>query len=145
MGIDKFINDYIDGELTPEDDKEFRKLLEEDASAQEELDLTLKLISALREDAQSIVVPKSLAERVEQKALATYLKVVPPYTSAKSRRASVALAMLLLLFLLSIYTINDGRITSGNSFFVAQVFKQQDLLQKQIPTNTEEDFELVGK
>ncbi len=145
MGIDKFINDYIDGDLTPEDDKEFRKLLEEDASAQEELDLMTSLISALREDAQSIVVPKSLEERVEQNALATYLKVVPPETFTKKRKATVVLALFLMLFLFSIYGINDSRITYGNSFFIAQVIQQQDLLQKQVPTNTEVDIEPVGK
>lgn len=145
MGIDKFINDYLDGDLSPEEDKEFRKLLEEDALAQEDLDMMLSVISALKEDAQSIALPESLKEKVEQNALATYLKIVPSETITLRRKVTIVFAIMFLFIVFSINNINDSKITSGNSFFISQVIKQRDLLLELLPTYTAVDFEPLTK
>ncbi|MCX7909119.1 MAG: hypothetical protein N2560_06350 [Ignavibacteria bacterium] len=140
MGIDKFINDYLDGTLTPEDDNKFRELLENDIEAQEEFDLMLSLNSILKNDAESIQVPKSLEEKVEQRLLATYLSMVATKPSRKGRKIAFALASFFFLFLISIYYINEGNLPHNNTYFISEIVKQQDILNQQIPIAEEQSM-----
>lgn len=143
MGIDKFINDYFDGNLQPEEDKEFRELLENDLNAREEFDLMLSIHSILKEDAESIAVPKNLEQKVEERILANYLRMVSANSRANSRRIAYSLVAILVLFAFAIYNIDDGRVVFNNSYFLSEVLKQQELLQSQVPT-IEENLGLLA-
>lgn len=139
MGIDKFINDYFDGTLSPEDDKEFRDLLENDVNAQEEFDLMLSIHSILKEDAESITIPRQLQERVEQRVLATYLNIVSSKGIRNSRRFAYALALLVFFFFFSVFNIDDGKIVSNRSFFVSEILKQSSFLENKVPNLIENE------
>lgn len=139
MGIDKFINDYFDGTLTPEDDKKFRDLLENNLEAREEFDLMLSIHSILKDDAESITVPKQLEEKVEQRLLASYLKIVSSQANRKNRRFVYALAFIVVLFFLTIFNIDDGRVVQNRSYFVSELLKQSSFLEEQVPLQVESE------
>lgn len=138
MAIDKFINDYLDGTISQNDDQEFRELLENDISAQEEFDLMISLHTMLKEDAKSIVVPKTLEEKVEQRILASYLRMTSLKNTSKGKSLAYALAVFLLLFVFSISNIKEGTVVQNTSYFVSQILRQQDLLEHQVKALTEE-------
>ncbi len=138
MAIDKFINDYLDGTISQNDDKEFRELLENDISAQEEFDLMILIHSMLKEDAKSIVVPKTLEKKIEQRILASYLRVASLKNTSKGKSLAYALAAFLLLFVFSISNIKEGTVVQNTSYFVSQILRQQDLLEHQVKALEEE-------
>ncbi|ROL55992.1 hypothetical protein D9V84_09590 [Bacteroidetes/Chlorobi group bacterium Naka2016] len=131
MGIDKFINEYLDGNLSHEEDKQFRDLIENDPTAREEFDLMMSIYSILKDDAESIAVPKNLEEKVEERILASYLKVVSINSQSRTRRFAYALVAFLIMFYFSIYEINDSKLANNNSYFLSEVLKQQEILQNQ--------------
>ncbi|MGB9852666.1 MAG: anti-sigma factor family protein [Candidatus Kapaibacteriota bacterium] len=140
MGIDKFINDYLDGNLNPEDDKEFRDLLENDVSAREEFDLMMSIHTILKEDAESITLPKYLEEKVEERLLANYLKVVSSASPLRSRKFAYSVLTFILIFFFSINNINDGKLPFNISFFLSEVLRQRELLQNQVFALAENDL-----
>jgi hypothetical protein len=143
MGIDKFINHYLDGELTPDEDKEFRDLIDQDPNAREEFDMMLSIYSILKEDAESISVPQNLSQKVEERILASYLNISTPVQKPLKKRLSYAIASVCLLLLFGIQNINDGRLVSSNTLFVAEVIKQQELLENQVTMLQESNSESV--
>jgi len=138
MGIDKFINDYLDGSITPEDDKEFRDMLERDPLAKEEFDLMISTHALLKSDAESIRIPEDFQRKVEEKILAQYLHIASVNYGSKTRKYAYSALALLLLFVFAIYSINDGKLLSNYSLFWSEIAKQQDLLVSQVPTLDEQ-------
>jgi len=138
MGIDKFINDYLDGSITPEDDKEFRDMLERDPLAKEEFDLMISTHALLKSDAESIRIPEDFQRKVEERILAQYLHIANVNYGSKTRKYAYSALALLLLFVFSIYSISDGKLSSNYSLFWSEIAKQQDLLVSQVPTLDEQ-------
>ena len=138
MGIDKFINDYLDGSITPEDDKEFRDMLERDPLAKEEFDLMISTHALLKSDAESIRIPEDFQRKVEERILAQYLHIANVNYGSKTRKYAYSVLALLLLFVFAIYSINDGKLSSNYSLFWSEIAKQQDLLVSQVPSLDEQ-------
>jgi len=139
MGIDKFINDYLDGTITPEDDKKFRELLAQDPLAKDEFDLMISTHSLLKSDAESIRIPPEFQKRVEERILAQYLQISRVNYGRKNRKYVYAVISFLLLLIFSIYPIDDGKISANYSFFWSEIAKQQDFLISQVPMLEEQN------
>lgn len=134
MGIDKFINDYLDGSITPEDDEKFRELLKQDPIAKEEFDLMVSIHSLLKEDAESIGIPKDLQQKVEDRILAQYLGISSFPCEKNPRKLIYSVITFLLIFILSINSISDKELLGNYFFFWSEIVKQKDLLISQVPT-----------
>ncbi len=133
MGIDKFINEYLDGSITPDDDEKFRGLLKQDPIAKEEFDLMVSIHSLLKEDAESIQIPKNLQQKVEDRILVQYLGMSSLSCARKPRRLTYSLVALLLSFILSINSISDRELLGNYFLFWSEIAKQKDLLISQVP------------
>ncbi|MCX7880675.1 MAG: hypothetical protein N2517_08435 [Ignavibacteria bacterium] len=148
MGIDKFINDYLDGIISPEDDQKFRNLLEEDPKAREEFELMLNLHSLLKDDANSVEVPNDLKQRTEERIYAHYLSLYKPKpTYWRENRLVAVLASVVLLFLLLTNRIDEGRLVKNNLLFLNELSKQEEILRASVPQFDEEliSYESSGK
>lgn len=130
MSLDKYINDYLDGNLTPEDDKRFRDLMSSDFSAKEEFASMLSIHSLLKSDAESISLPKELEEKVEERVLANFLQVVPVVEHRRMVRSRAIVSVLATIFFIFfvLNVIDDGTVTKSNIIFLSELNKQEQML-----------------
>lgn len=108
MNLENLISKYIDGELSVAEDAQLREILSKDSIARQKFDASLRLHTDLLNDAETIDVPIELYENTEDLVLMRILAespdkrtrvLVPGYYSMA--------AAIALLFLLSIFQIND--------------------------------------
>lgn len=135
MSLDKYINDYLDGNLTPEDDEKLRELMSNDFSAKEEFASMLSIYSLLKSDAESISLPKELEERVEERALANFLQLTPTVEHRRRvrSRALVSAFATIFFFLFIMYVIDDSPLTKSSIIFLSELNKQEQILWDSYP------------
>lgn len=144
MGIDEFFNKYLDGELTPEEDAEFRDLLAKDPLAVEHFHSMLLLHSVLKNDSENIKIPSDFEDKVEAHLLGSYLKMIPQIETRRFQRQKILYFTIVLFisFFFFVLDINDGKISSSSSMFLSELSKQEDflrnLLQAQAQDGTKE-------
>ncbi len=85
MNLDELISKYLDGELTPAEDVELRKLLSEDIAARRAFDSYVLIHAALREEAKSILPSEELVTRTEDIVLG---KIMAEQSSAAAVAAA---------------------------------------------------------
>lgn len=131
MGIDEFINKYLDGELTPEEDAEFRDLLAKDPLAAEHFHSMLFLHSLLKNDSENIKIPSDFEDKVEARLLGSYLRMIPQIEKRRFQRRKILYFTIVLFISLFFYVldINDGKISSSSSMFLSELSKQEDFLR----------------
>ncbi len=141
MKIDELFNKYLDGELTSEEELELRRLLESDPVAKEEFSSLTSVYSLVKEDAESIHIPRNLQTNVEEKILINYLNLAPKQSQKKLifQPQFVATFVVLFLFLFFAVNIDDGYIRNNNSYFISEILKQEDILTNSITQLTETD------
>lgn len=86
MSLDKLISQYLDGELTHEEDVELRELLRDDISAKHEFDAAVFLSAALREDAESISTPEDVFRDTEDLIMMKFMEALPASEEKKRRK-----------------------------------------------------------
>lgn len=141
MGIDELINKYFDGELTPEEDAEFRDLLAKDPLAAEHFHSMLLLHSLLKSDSENITIPSDFEDKVEARLLVSYLKMIPQIENRRYQRQKIlSFTMVLLIsFLVFVLDINDGKINSSSSIFLSELSKQEELLRNLLQTQVADE------
>ncbi len=108
MNLENLISQYIDGELTRDEDAALRELLSQDGTAQAKFDASMELRSQFLEDAESITTPEDLYVNTEDIVLMKMLADSP-----EARKPVLApgyysmAAAVTLLFLISIFQISD--------------------------------------
>lgn len=135
MSLDKYINDYLDGNLTPEDDEKLRELLSNDFSAKEEFASMLSIHSLLKSDAESISLPKELEESVEERVLANFLQLAPIVEHRRwvRSRAFVTAFATIFFILFVMYVIDDSPLTKSSVIFLSELNKQEQVLWNSYP------------
>ncbi len=86
MSLDKLISQYLDGELTHEEDVELRELLRDDISSKHEFDAAVFLSAALREDAESISTPEDVFRDTEDLIMMKFMEALPASEEKKRRK-----------------------------------------------------------
>lgn len=86
MSLDKLISQYLDGELTHEEDVELRELLRDDISSKHEFDAAVFLSAALREDAESISTPEDVFRDTEDLIMMKFMEALPASKEKKRRK-----------------------------------------------------------
>lgn len=142
MEIDDFINKYLDGELTPDEDAEFRELLAQNSSAAEHFHSMLLLHSTLKEDAENIKLPINFEEIVEERLLASFLQMIPhiEFRKSRARKRAIFLMSLFLFFLFFVLNIQDGKISSSYSIFLSELWKQEDVLRNIVQNQAQNEI-----
>lgn len=137
MSLDKYINDYLDGNLTPEDDEKLRELMSNDFSAKEEFASMLSIHSLLKSDAESVSLPKELEESVEERVLANFLRLAPivEHRRLARSRAFVSAFATIFFILFAMYVIDDGPLTKSSVIFLSELNKQEQMLWDSYPTD----------
>ncbi|MGQ9819452.1 MAG: anti-sigma factor family protein, partial [Candidatus Kapaibacteriales bacterium] len=131
MRIDELINKYLDGDLTPEADAEFRDLLSKDPLATDHFHSMLLLHSILKDDSESIQLPSDFQDKVEGRLLVSYLKLMPNSQNRYHQIKKILSfpVVLIILFILFVLDIHDGKFSNSNSIFISELSKQEDLLR----------------
>ncbi len=86
MSLDKLISQYLDGELSHDEDVELRELLRDDISAKHEFDAAVFLSAALREDAESISTPEDVFRDTEDLIMMKFMEALPASEEKKRRK-----------------------------------------------------------
>jgi len=141
MSLDKYINDYLDGNLTPEDDEKLRELMSNAFSAKEEFASMLSIHSLLKSDAESVSLPKELEESVEERILANFLQIAPIVEHrrwVRSRAFGSALATIFFM-LFVMYVIDDSPLKKYSVIFLSELNKQEQMLWNSYPTDVDDE------
>lgn len=119
MNHNLLISKYLDGDLTHEEDNEFRRLLSENSAIKEEFDSATMLHFLMKEDAESIVPPADFILQTEELLLGKYANVPNEFTASQKptsgntvRNFTTAVAILLFLFVLPFGDNSQGLIDS---------------------------------
>lgn len=152
MNLELLISKYLDGDLTPEEDRLLRKILSEEPSARDEFDSAALLHVEMQNDAESIVPPADLVSETEDMIL---MKIMnhsvqdsgrpTQFLKSSLRRRVVNLFSVAAVLLAFTIPFNDGSAPEVGSFsaglqaesdFKAENdFKalQSNLAQKEMP------------
>lgn len=130
MEIDDLINKYLDGDLTPEEDAQLQELLQQDRTAAEQFHSMLLLYSTLKNDAETIELPKHFEKKFEERLLASYFGMRSPneLPRFRSQKQISSWFTLILCFLFFVQNIQDGKLYTHFSIFISEITKQKDLL-----------------
>ena len=109
MSLDDLISKYLDGDLTEIDDSILRKTVSDDPAAKDIFDASVLIHSACMEDARSILPPRELVSKTEDRVLMKILAQQPLFidTVYKTRRYIVMASFVIAFLCLSVFQISD--------------------------------------
>ncbi len=113
MNLENLIMKYIDGELTIEEDNLLRAYLKKDPLAKDLFDEYLEIHLHLKDDAETIVLPNSIAEKTQNIVMMKILNETNNYKHQENIRKidfykySKVAAVFVILFLSFLFKISD--------------------------------------
>lgn len=123
MKIEKLISAYLDGELSRDEDKELRKLINEDPDTKSSFDSYVDMHIAIKEDSDNIQPPEDLVRDTEDLVMMKILNKAnntEVVKSKKNRPVYTYLAAASVIILLGfVFRINDSGII--NRYFNSDV------------------------
>lgn len=121
MNLEYLIMKYIDGELTLEEDNLLRTYLKQDPLAKDLFDEYLEIHLNLKDDAETIVLPNSIAEKTQNIVMMKILNETNNYINQENTRKvgfykySKVAAVYFIIFLSFLFKISDNSL--DNLFF----------------------------
>lgn len=114
MSLEYLIMKYIDGELTLEEDNLLRTYLKKDPLAKDLFDEYLEIHLNLKDDAETIVLPNSIAEKTQNIVMMKILNETNNYINQENTRKvgfykySKVAAVYFIIFLSFLFKISDN-------------------------------------